>query len=322
MKTAKYFFLPVIFIFVLFAAGCTKNEQNTNTEKNDKETAQVSEFAITKAAPQRVEQIYGLGYPGNDSGLYVASQDGIKIFANKMWYEGNSQRHEYVGFQPTEEGFIASGHPEKNTNLEDPLGIIRSSDKGASFEKLAFYGEGDFHFLSVGYETNIIYIINEKERSTLKAGVYRSEDDGKSWEPLKFNGLNTDTVGMIAAHPTKPNLMAMSTRSGIYLSDDKGDNMKLVTEPNMSTALAFSGDNLYYSSVENNKVLFYSMDIHSLKTKQIEIPFLNYDNPITYIAVDQKNNNTLSFSTYLYDVYESTDSGETWGLLLKNGKIE
>jgi len=320
---AKRYFLSLILAFTLILASCSSNEENKkNQPKNEKEQAQVHDFAITNAASGRIEQIYGIGYPGNDEGLYIAAQEGMKIYINNDWYEGNSEKHEYAGFQAVKDGFYASGHPEKGANLEDPLGLIKSIDKGATFEKLAFYGEGDFHFLSAGYETNMLYLINEKERPTLEAGVYRSEDEGKSWELLKLDGLHADTVGMIAAHPTNEQMMAMATRSGIYLSENKGDNMKLVTEPSMVTALALSENYLFYSAVENNKVFFYEIDLSTLKSVPIDIPFLNYDNPITYIAVDYKNDKTLSFSTYLFDVYQSIDNGGTWDLLLKNGKIK
>ena len=317
----KPFFLSFFVTITLILTGCTSNEESKNIN-HEREQAQANEFAFTNAAAGRIEQIYGIGYPGNDNGLYLATQEGLKVFTNNEWLEGNSENHEYVGFQATKDGFYASGHPEKGTNFKDPLGLIKSTDKGATFEDLAFYGEGDFHFLSAGYDTNILYVINEKENPVLKAGVYRSEDEGQSWEPLLLNDLHADTVGMIATHPTNEQTMAMATRSGIYLSEDKGDHMRLVTEPVMVTALALSENYLYYAAVKNNKVLFYEMDLNTLNKVALNIPFLNYDNPITYIAVDYKNDQTLSFSTYLFDVYQSMNRGETWDLKIKNGKIK
>lgn len=309
--------------FSLFMAGCSNGEQpnkEQTTKKN--EPVQVSKFEIKKASPQRLERINGLGYPGNDEGLYIASHQGIKIYTDEGWLEGSSQKHEYMGYQASVDGFYASGSAEEGSDLKSPLGLVKSTDKGATLEKLAFYGESNFQFLSKGYGTNVIYIINQKENSVLEPGVYLSEDEGKSWKPVALKGFDADTLGMIAAHPANSSKMAMSTRSGIYLSEDKGENMKKVTPPVMTTALAFSEENLYYSAVEDNKVLFYRMDINMNQAVQLEIPFLNYDNPVTFIAVDQKNNDTISFATYLNDVYESNDGGKNWKLVLKNGKIE
>ncbi|MED3549068.1 F510_1955 family glycosylhydrolase [Cytobacillus praedii] len=316
-------FLPCMIGFSLFMAGCSNGEQpnkEQTTKKN--EPVQVSKFEIKKASPQRLERINGLGYPGNDEGLYIASHQGIKIYTDEGWLEGSSQKHEYMGYQASVDGFYASGSAEEGSDLKSPLGLVKSTDKGATLEKLAFYGESNFQFLSKGYGTNVIYIINQKENSVLEPGVYLSEDEGKSWKPVALKGFDADTLGMIAAHPANSSKMAMSTRSGIYLSEDKGENMKKVTPPVMTTALAFSEENLYYSAVEDNKVLFYRMDINMNQAVQLEIPFLNYDNPVTFIAVDQKNNDTISFATYLNDVYESNDGGKNWKLVLKNGKIE
>ncbi|MEH7124043.1 hypothetical protein V7127_12460 [Bacillus sp. JJ1773] len=308
------------FAFALVASGCSADEQKQPFKKE--EPVESGTFELKKAAPQRLEQIYGLGYPGNDTGLYIASQEGLKVFSNGGWLEGNSEKHEYMGFQATEDGFMASGHPEKGSDLKNPFGLVYSQDKGATLDKLAFYGESNFYFLSVSYNGKVIYIINQEKNSQIEPGVFISENEGKTWEQVQLNGLDADTLGMIAAHPTNNSLMAMSTKSGIFYSKDQGKNMIKVTDPIMSTALAFSEDNLYYSSVENNKVLFYKMNIHTLEAEQIIIPFLSYDNPITFISVNHKDQNTLSFSTYLNDVYETFDGGQNWKLVLKNGRIE
>lgn len=323
VKSVNKYVLTITVALALLAGGCSSKEISDDKQSTKKtEPVQVSEFEIRKAPPQRIDQIYGLGYPGNDEGLYIASHQGIKIHSGDGWLEGTSQKHEYLGFQATKDGFFASGHPEEGSDLKNPLGLVKSIDKGATLEKLAFYGESDFHFLSSSYGTDTLYVINEKETPTLKLGVYLSEDEGQTWEPVKLNGFDSDTFGMIAVHPTNSNMMAMATKSGIFLSEDKGKNIKRVTEPIMATALTFSENNLYYSSVENNKVLFNKLNINTLESEQMEIPFLDYDNPVTYIAVNHKDNKTLSFSTYLYDVYESNDEGENWNLILKNGKIE
>ncbi|MBY0123873.1 hypothetical protein H0173_18525 [Bacillus sp. S/N-304-OC-R1] len=311
--------LAIIFLLALFGCSTHEQKETKRTEINEKHAD--PSFEIKKAEPQRLENIFGIGYPGNDEGLYIASQNGIKIFSNGSWLEGTTQKHEYMGFQTTLDGFIASGHPEKDSKLQDPLGIVKSIDKGASLEQLAFYGESNFYFLSSSYNGKTMYIINQEKNSKLKLGVYMSEDEGKSWEKVMLKGLDSNTLGMIAVHPEN-NIMAMSTREGIYYSEDKGQNIKKITNPIMTTALAFSEDSLYYSSAENNKVLFYKMDLQSFNVNSVNIPFLSYDNPITYIAVNNKDQNKLSFATYLNDVYESADGGQTWKLVLKNGRIE
>lgn len=315
--------LSILLIATVFIAfGCSDEEQRETKQPVNKENAPEISFELKKAEPQRLENIYGIGYPGNDEGLYIASQDGLKIFSNGGWLEGNSQKHEYMGFQATVDGFIASGHPDKGSNLKDPLGVVKSMDKGATLGNLAFYGESNFYFLSSSFNGQAIYLINQVENSQLEPGVFISEDQGKTWEKVMLHGLDANTLGMIAVHPANNGIMAMSTKDGIYFSEDKGQTMKKVTSSIMTTALAFSEDSLYYSSVENNKVLFYQMNLQSFKAEPVNIPFLSYDNPITYIAVNHKDQSTLSFATYLNDVYQTADGGQAWNLVLKNGRIE
>ncbi|MBP2241711.1 hypothetical protein J2Z40_002283 [Cytobacillus eiseniae] len=323
MSIVKKIVLPFMIGTSLLMTGCSDEDQ-TETKKPDKinEPTQEIAFEIKKASPQRLERINGLGYPGNDEGLYIASDEGIKNYTEEGWLEGTSQKHEYFGFQASQDGFFTSGEPEEGAKLKSPLGIVKSKDKGATTEEVAFYGESIFPFLSKGYGTNTIYLINQEENSELELGVYFSEDGGKSWTPVTLNGFDADTLGMIAAHPSNPALMAMSTRSGIFMSSDNGENIEKVTESVMTTALAFSEESLFYSGVIGDKVLFYRMDLQTKEAVELDIPFLNFDNPVTFIAVNHKEEDTIAFSTYLNDVYESKDGGENWKLVLKNGKIE
>lgn len=90
----------------------------------------------------------------------------------------------------------------------------------------------------------------------------------------------------------------------------------------MATALAFTENSLYYAYADQEKVQMSKIDLKTMENSQVKIPFLSYDNPITYIAAEHKSDGKLAVSTYLKDVYESADSSENWKLLLKNGRIK
>ncbi|KML40502.1 F510_1955 family glycosylhydrolase [Cytobacillus firmus] len=310
-------------LLLLLTAGCSvEDEQNKKTaDEPSNKTSEATDYII-EASAQQIEHIQGIGYPGNDAGLYLSSSEGLKFFKDGIWHETTSLNHDYMGFQAVKDGFIVSGHPDKNSVIKNPLGIVKSTDKGASFKKLAFNGTSSFPFLAAGYDTNLIYMINQENIDELKAGVYRSQDAGKTWDPVSLKGLEADTLGMIAAHPTNPEIMAMSTRSGIFYSQDKGETVKLVSEPIMATALAFTENSLYYAYADQEKVQMSKIDLKTMENSQVKIPFLSYDNPITYIAAEHKSDGKLAVSTYLKDVYESADSSENWKLLLKNGRIK
>lgn len=324
------FNIILLLIFIVLS-GCvnqgSKNggskEVSEDATNNAGETEKPSkDFAVEKAINQQIEHLHGIGYPGNQKSLYIASHHGLKIFKDSVWMETNQNNHDYMGFQPIKEGFVASGHPEKGSKLKNPLGLVLSKDNGNTLDKLAFYGESDFHFLAASYSGNSIFVINEQPNTDLGMGVYHSEDMGKTWNQSQLRDFKTDTLGMIAVHPVNSNEMAMATRSGIYISADSGNTMELITDPIMTTAVALTGDSLYFSSAEKNKIALMKMDSSSKVLSEIKIPFLDFTNPITYLALNQSEPNQISFSTYENDIYESLDGGENWNHILKKGQIE
>lgn len=318
----KIVFLSMVTMVLFIAAGCTNNsKQDQESGKENKETANIK-YEITEANSVKVSRIFGIGYPGNDQGLYMASNSGLKINHAGKWFESTTNRHQYMGFQAIDSGFMASGRPEKGTGFHNPLGIVKSNDKGKTLEKIAFYGKANFHFMAASFAGTSLYVINEEPSKQLSLGVNYSKDKGKSWAESELKGFNSDSFGMMAVHPHNEDILAMATKSGIYYSEDNGNTMKLVTEPFMVTALTFLDHSLLFSSVENDKIMLKQLNPETGKQTAINFPFLDYDNPITYLAVNPKNNNQMAFATYKNDVYESMNGGKKWVNLLKDGKKE
>ncbi|RSD25025.1 F510_1955 family glycosylhydrolase [Mesobacillus subterraneus] len=291
-------------------------------EQKEAEKDSNGEFVV-KAAKQRIEHVHGIGYPGNDDGLYVASHHGLRIFKNGEWLETTEQLHDYMGFQAVEDGFYASGHPEEGSELKNPLGLVKSTDQGKSLDKVAFYGESDFHFLSASYKDSVLYLINEEANSELERGIYVSRDNAKSWETVELNGFEADTFGMIAVHPENGERFAMSTREGVFLTEDYGKNIRKAGDYELVTAASFSKESLYISPVQQNKIKLLKLDPAKLEEAvELKIPTLNHDNPITYIAAHPEQEGRIAFITILNDLFESQDGGQTWKQLLVNGRIE
>jgi len=323
VKSGKKLLLAGMAGLMIFGSGCADKQmkepkQKTNQQENKEDNKQ--EFSIIKSKKVKISHLHGLGYPGNDDSLYIATHNGLKMFDGKNWSETSSNNNDYMGFQAVRDGFLASGHPQKGSGLKNPLGLIQSTDKGKTLKKLVFYGESDFHFLSASYSGNEVYIINEQPNSKIDAGIYFSKDLGRSWKKSKLTGFTADSFGMIAVHPDKGDTMAMATRNGIFYSVDSGNTMKAITSPDMVTALTFSGDWLYYCSVGNNTVQLKKLDTKTQTETEVKIPFLDYNNPITYLAADLKNPQRMAFSTYNNDIYETRDGGMNWTALLQNGQ--
>ncbi|MDF2857157.1 MAG: hypothetical protein K0Q87_3008, partial [Neobacillus sp.] len=210
----------------------------------------------------------------------------------------------------------------KGEEPSDSLGILQSTDKGQSLEKLAFNKQNHFYFMAASYFGNGIYIINQKENDQLKLGVNYSTDNGKNWTASELKDFTADSLGMIAVHPTNEDIVAMSTMSGIYYSEDNGHTMKSITDQFMVTALTFVDDSLLFSSVENEKIHLKMINPKSGEQTILTIPFLDYQNPITFLAVNPNNVKQIAFTTYNNDLFETIDGGTEWRNIIKDGKTE
>ncbi len=319
----KTLFFMMLGLFV-YTAGCSSQSQHEKTSQPENNAVSTSSlhYTMITAKNQKVTQINGLGYPGNDDRLYIATNNGLKLYRNKTWFEASANNHHYQSFQAVQAGFLASGHPEKGSGLKDPLGLIESMDQGKSLKKLAFYGQNTFHFLSGSFFGQGIYVINENDGGKLDQGVYYSKDNGSSWIKSKLTDFTADSLGMIGVYPKNGNVIAMATRTGIFYSEDYGNTMKPITAPDMITALTFTNNDILFSSVKDKKIFLKKIDPKTRELNDIVFPFLDYDNPVTYLAADPKNEKRIAFSTYKNDLYESADGGKSWNCLLANGQIE
>lgn len=313
-----------IFTFIiLFLASCSADDSNPK-EDSQQETIDNSEESnqpfLVETDELTIEHVHGIGY-NDENELLVATHNGIKVYRDASWLETTNNLHDYMGFQVTKDGFYSSGHPENGSSLEDPLGLIKADQYGEDLNLIKFHGESDFHFLGASYSGQDIYIINEMANSSLNTGFYRSSDGGLTWKKPIMAGFDADTYGMIAVHPTQGEMVALATREGLFVSENAGDTFSKWTE-GMITAIAFSGEEMVYATVsDEGDIGLHSFNLSNKKSTPLPIPFLDYDNPITYIAVSQQNPNQFSIVTYDPDILQTTDRGENWKPLLQDGKM-
>ncbi|MBI0579802.1 hypothetical protein IEC97_20795 [Neobacillus cucumis] len=305
MKNFKRF-VSLSLLSVILAACTDKDTQNIKTfeEVND----------------VKIDHIHGLGYIGNKNELYFATHEGLVRYSDNKWYEITKNKHDYMGFQAVDTGFYSSGHPEPGSDLKNPLGLIKSTNEGKSFKKLAFYGETDFHYMAAGYNSHTIYAINETPNSQLESGLYYTKDDGKTWEQSKMQGFSANSIGNIATHPTESNLLGISTDKGLYLSDNNGDQFKIVSKAVPITTLEFEEESLLYFAMDGDSPALYKQDLATKKATKLSIPDgINSKNPIMFIASNPKNRDEITVITYKNDIYQTKDKGGTWKALIKNG---
>ncbi|TLS35435.1 F510_1955 family glycosylhydrolase [Pseudalkalibacillus caeni] len=292
-----------------------ENDKTDNTEEN--KDAGMDIFKV--AEDSSIDHVHGIGYAGGDEGLFLATHNGLMIYRDEKWYEQTEEKHDYMGFSATDNGFYSSGHPAEGSDLKNPLGLIKSTDKGKSFEKLGFYGESDFHYMAVGYNSHAIYIVNQKGNSKLKPGVYFSNDDGENWKEVGFGGL-PDKVGGIVAHPDKEEVVAVTSPDGVFLSTNKGNEFKKIEGSVGASAATMTENEVVYAEAATQPDII-KQPVEGGEKTTIKGPDLVEDG-ILYIAVNPNKEDELAVFTMNNSIYLTKDNGENWKGLASKGKIK
>lgn len=305
MKKYKIIFGLLVLILVLSACNSNENEV----------------FSFEEVKNNKIDHIHGLGYINGENDVVIATHFGLYKYAKDGWKEANSQKHDYMGFQAVREGFFSSGHPEEGSEYKNPLGLIKSIDKGASFEQLAFYGEIDFHYLAAGYDSNTIYVLNEMPVEEMNAGLHYSIDEGASWTKAAMNGFTSDYISNLSAHPTLKELITIGSKDGIFISNDYGQNFKSLNNTKMVTYLTLTETGGYYTNLENDTVYLKSFSFESDEEINIQLPKDVKMDPITFIAVNPENQKEMVIVTVSNNIYLTKDEGLSWDKIASNGEL-
>ncbi|SEA40699.1 hypothetical protein SAMN05421743_104239 [Thalassobacillus cyri] len=318
----------------IILSGCNQNEEGSQTEEDtqtdkaeqndsesqskDQSNGNMAEFL--QPFDGSVNHVHGIGYMNPETGIAFASHTGLKFYKDGKWQETKGQHNDYMGFNAVEDGFYTSGHPGKDSDLPNPLGLKKSFDGGQSMENLGFEGESDFHTMGVGYRNHAIYLMNIQPNSKLEAGFYRSLDDGETWESVEANGLSTSPFA-IAVHPTDENIVAASTKNGVHLSEDGGKSFELIKENTQGTALFFEEDTLYYATYSNEPTME-AVNLEDRSAEKISLPDIGQQ-AILYIAKNHAADEAftiLSSNGETDNAYRTTDGGSNWQQIIDQGK--
>jgi hypothetical protein len=164
--------------------------------------------------------VHGLGIDPADGALFIATHTGLFRVGEKdssAVRVGDSYQ-DTMGFTVVGENrFLGSGHPDLRTDLPPLLGLIESTDGGASWEPISLLGEADFHVLRSADER--VYGYDSSGDRLMVSG-----DAGRTWEEVARPAPLLD----LAADPTdSKHLVAASASNlsqGLYESRDGGEN--------------------------------------------------------------------------------------------------
>lgn len=318
-------------ILSITLSACTPDEPKEEKEEKEdvaveddtqKEATTPSEGFYQEVKDLRVDHIHGLGYPASGDALLIASHNGPVLFEDGVWKEATSEKHDYMGFQAVADGFVSSGHPEPESDYENPFGLLKSTNYGETFKQSAFAGEIDFHYLAASYNTDRIYVFNAMPSENLENGFFYTDDYGKKMTAMGMSGFEAEMMSNIAAHPDTPETLAIGTERGLYVSTDSGDTFSLVNSDLYVTYVTLSRSHAFVAEVNEEKVVeLHQIDLDSNEGEKLSLPELTEDNAITFIAQHPTNEEELSFVTLQNDVFQSTDGGSTWNQLLAAGEL-
>lgn len=246
--------------------------------------------------------VHGLGINPSDGSLFVATHYGL------FRIDRDEQEAKRVGtrFQDTmgftivgPNRFLGSGHPDvreaREKNLPSLLGLIESSDAGASWNPVSLLGEADFHVLRFAGRRIYGY---DASNDRLLASANR----GRTWDELDKPGPLVD----VAAAPGSPlRLVATSVgglAEGLFESRDGGKNWRqtnravgLIAWPAAQWFYLVGGDGKVYSSVDAGRRLSLRGEIGG--------------QPAAFTAVGPDE---LYVALHDGTIKRSTDGGTTW----------
>lgn len=153
--------------------------------------------------------VHGIALNTADETVYVASHNGVFRIVDGTPRLVADRRQDTMGFTISgPDLFLASGHPAPGTTAANPLGLIRSTDRAATWSTLSFGGEEDFH--SIDATSRYVYAYSS-------AGQVLASTDGRTWDPI----LRAQLID-IAVDPRGPTRLVATTNTGKVIAFSKG----------------------------------------------------------------------------------------------------
>lgn len=203
-----------------------------------------------------LSHIHGVRAVGNQ--IILGTHEGLYQYLDEKTVKRISpERFDVMGLAVSTKGFYASGHPGPGSKLPEPVGLLLTTDRGATWKKVSLTGEVDFHTLEIAGED--IYGADSGSGQLMYSG-----NGGKSWVKRGPN-----TFMDIAPHPTLK-ASVLGVREGkLYRSIDAFKTSKLVKTNFTVESIDWIKGRLIASS---GKVLYRSTDSGSSWKKITTLP--------------------------------------------------
>lgn len=161
--------------------------------------------------------VHGLAVDPGSGTLHVATHAGLyRIDDTHTAVRVSSQAPDLMGFTVVApRHFLASGHPDVHGDGPANLGLMESTDGGATWRTMSLSGAADFHGLKAAH--NAIYGYNSTD------GAFMVSTDGRNWQ-----SRSTLAMGASVVSPADPDAILAVGRTGLHRSTDGGRTWQAV----------------------------------------------------------------------------------------------
>ncbi|MDZ5078222.1 F510_1955 family glycosylhydrolase [Nesterenkonia sp. HG001] len=197
--------------------------------------AEGDESAGEAHAGAHMEHIHGLGVDPSDGALLIASHYGLFRLDDGA-PERLSEVQDFMGFTVVDEGrLLASGHPGQGQDAPSNLGLIESSDGGATWQEVSLGGEADFHALDAAGQR--VYGVDATGGDQLMV----SDDGGETWQSPE-----APAMAGVAVDLRDPDSVLGTTPDGPVLSRDGGQSFAALQDAPLLLAVDWAADGTLY----------------------------------------------------------------------------
>lgn len=233
------------------------------------------------AGPQH---IHGLGV--RNDGLLIATHTGLWAAApgQTKAHRLGASKQDIMGFAVQRKNrLIGSGHPDPTQRQPPNLGLIESRDGGRSWKNVSLPGQADFHVLEssgprvYGFDGTqgrlmvssdgggswrqrrppaaMFSLAIDPSRAdsvvtSTDRGLFRSDDAGKTFRPLRVQG---QLAGLLA-WPAVDDLFLVDGRGQVLRSHDRGDRWRPVGSIGGQPSAFIAHGRELYAALANNTV--------------------------------------------------------------------
>ncbi len=293
------------------------------------------------------------GMPMGESNKFVydTSPPNGKPLTTHMWYDGTQHPWEFKRVWHVEPSLT---DPDTVYAGVEDAAIFRTTDGGKNWHELAgLRGHGTGPKWQPGAGGMGVHTIVQDQKNPNRlfvaisaAGVFRSDDGGKTWAP-KNRGLTSKylpekapevgfCVHRIAMHPSKPDTLFMQLHWHVCRSDDAGENWQKVSgnlpsdfgfpivvnahEPETVYVVPILSDSLHYPP--DGKLRVYRSRKGGNEWEALTKGLPQSDCYVNILrgamSVDTLNPCGIYFGTTGGQVYGSSDAGDSWSPIVRD----